>query len=101
MIRTVGTDVVMLAVSVAQNLQPDNELWIAFGTGKGFRYLAAHEVAAGLGPDKAQALLMFHFLTECDAVSSFCKLWEDDCMGSLECVARVDQSTVEVVICTE
>ena len=30
MIRTVDTDVVLLAVSVAQNLQPENELRIAF-----------------------------------------------------------------------
>jgi len=71
MIRTVDTDVVVLAVSVVQNLQPENELWIAFGTGKGFQYLAAHEVAAGLGPDKAQALPMFRSLTGCDTVSSF------------------------------
>ena len=71
MIRTVDTDVVVLAVSVVHHLQPENELWIAFGTGKGFRYLAAHEIAARLGPDKAQALTMFHSLTGCDTVSSF------------------------------
>ena len=71
MIRTVDTDVVVLAVSVVHHLQPENELWIAFGTGKGFRYLAAHEIAARLGPDKAQALTMFHSLTWCDTVSSF------------------------------
>jgi len=34
MIRTADTDVDVLAVSVAQNLQPENELWIAFDTGK-------------------------------------------------------------------
>jgi len=76
MIRTVDTDVVVLAVSVAQNLQPENELWIAFGTGKGFRYLAAHEAAAGLGPEKAQALPVFHSLTGCDTVSSFASHWK-------------------------
>ena len=42
MLRTVDTDVVVLAVSVVQELQPRDELWVAFGTGKGFRYLAAH-----------------------------------------------------------
>ncbi|KAG1683665.1 hypothetical protein GQR58_009801 [Nymphon striatum] len=36
MIRTVDTDVVVLAVSVVQHLQPENELWIAFGAGKEF-----------------------------------------------------------------
>lgn len=36
-----------------------------------FRYLAAHEVAGGLGPEKAKALPMFHALTGRDTVSSF------------------------------
>ena len=52
-VQIVDTDVVVLAVSMAQRLQPEDELWVAFGTGKGFRYLAAHEVSAGLGPEKA------------------------------------------------
>ena len=70
MIRTVDTDVVMLAVSVVHYLQPENELRIAFRTGKGFQYLAANEIAARLGIDKAQAFTMFHSLAGCDTVSS-------------------------------
>ena len=50
-IRTVDTDVVVLAVAAAQRLSID-ELWVAFGTGKSFRFLAAHEMAQALGPDK-------------------------------------------------
>ena len=61
----------MLAVSVAQGLLPEDELWLAFGTGKSFRYQAANEIAAGLGPEKAQTLPMFHALTGCDTASSF------------------------------
>ena len=61
----------VLAVSVAQELLPEYEPWLAFGTGKCFRYLAAHEIAAGLGPEKAQALPMFHALTGCDTASTF------------------------------
>ena len=49
LIRTVDTDVVVLAVSLAQELQPEDKLWLAFGTGQSFLYLAAHEIAAGLG----------------------------------------------------
>ena len=71
MIRTVDTDVVVLAVSVAEGLQPEDELWLAFGTGKSFQYLAAHEIAAGLGLEKAWALPMFHALIGCDTISSF------------------------------
>ena len=32
-IRTVDTVVVVLAVSLAQELQPEDKLWLAFGTG--------------------------------------------------------------------
>lgn len=70
-IRTVDTNVVVLAVSVVQELQPEVELWVAFGTRQRFRYLAAHEIAARLGRDKACALPMFHALTGCNTVSSF------------------------------
>ena len=69
LIRTVDTNVMVLAVSMAQVLQPEHELWVAFGTGQGFGYLAAHEVSAG--PEKAGALPMFHALTRCDTVLGF------------------------------
>ena len=41
LIWTVDTDVVLLAVSMAHVLQSRDELWLAFGTGKSFRYFAA------------------------------------------------------------
>ena len=44
---------------------------MVFGTGKSFRYLAIHEIAAVMGPQKALALPMFHALTGCDTVSAF------------------------------
>lgn len=65
------TDVVVLAVAVAQGLEEEDELWLAFGTGKSFWYLAAHEIAAGLRPEKARVLPVFHALTGCGTVSSF------------------------------
>lgn len=60
----------MLAVSKVKYIGVD-ELWIAFGTGKHFRYLATHEIAAQLGPQKTTALPMFHAVTGCDTVSFF------------------------------
>ena len=39
----------------------------AFGTGRCFRYLAAHEI------EKAHALPMFYAFTGCDTVSSFAR----------------------------
>ena len=68
MIRTVDTDVVVLAIASYFLLAVD-ELWIAFGTGNNFRYLAAHQYASTLGPTRA--LPMFHVITGCDTVSSF------------------------------
>jgi hypothetical protein len=70
MIRTVDADVVVLAVSKMQDIDVD-ELWIAFGTSKHFRYLATHDIAAQLGPQKAKALPMLHALTGCDTISFF------------------------------
>lgn len=67
-IQTVDTDVVVLAVSVVQKLQQEDKLWLAFRTGRSFRYLAAHEIAAGLEPEKTRTLPMFHSLTGCDTV---------------------------------
>jgi hypothetical protein len=69
-IRTVDTDVVVLAISSAQRLKI-SELWVAFGTGKNFRFLAAHEMARTLGPDWCKALPIFHAFTGCDTVSYF------------------------------
>ena len=70
MIRTVDTDVVVLAISAIGKVSV-SELWIAFGTGKSFRYLEVHEIAKMLGPEKSAALPMFHAFTGCDTVSFF------------------------------
>ena len=61
----------VLAVAVTQTLQLKDELWLAFRTGKNFRYFTAHEIAAELGPEKACILPVFHALMGCNTVSSF------------------------------
>ena len=71
LVRSVDTDVVVLVVMVAQKLSSQYEIWLAFGTGKNFRYLAAHKMASCLGPERSLALPMFHAMTGCDTVSSF------------------------------
>ena len=43
----------------------------AFGSGKHFRYTAAHAIAPSLGADKSRALPAFHAVTDCDTVSFF------------------------------
>ena len=69
-IRTVDTDVVVLAISFFKDLLVD-ELWIHFGVGKNVRLIPAHELSSILGPDKCKALPVFHSFTGCDTVSSF------------------------------
>ena len=65
-IRTVATDVVVLAITAAQRLNI-SELWVSFGVGKNFRHLAAHEIARALiSPNRCVALPMFHAFTGCD-----------------------------------
>jgi len=69
-ICTVDTDVVVLAIASANRLNI-SELWIAFGARKSFKFIAAHEIAKALGPDRCLALPMFHAFTGCDNVSCF------------------------------
>ena len=42
-IRIADTDVVVLAISVVEEIKVE-ELWVAFGTGKHFRYTAAQRL---------------------------------------------------------
>ncbi|KAG7163101.1 hypothetical protein Hamer_G002176 [Homarus americanus] len=99
LIQTVDTDVVVLAVSVVQGMHQEGELWLAFGTGKSFRYLAAHEMAAFLGPEKARALPIFHALTGCDTVSIFSGHGKKDCLDNMGCLPRSDRDTAEAFCC--
>ena len=68
MIRTVDTDVVVLAVAHVRMLDVQ-ELWVSFGVGKHHRYLPAHSMASSLTAEQCHALLFFHAFTGCDTVS--------------------------------
>ena len=68
-IRTFDTDVVVLAMSFV-TLFDITELWLAFAE-KHLRFIPAHEIADLLGPQRSQALPMFHSFTGYDTVSGF------------------------------
>ena len=70
MVRTVDTDVVVIAVAKFQYISL-TELWIEFGVGKHLKYLPAHDISRNIGKEKSQALLAFHAFTGCDQTSSF------------------------------
>ena len=57
LLRTVDTDVLVLAVAFLQQVTEGEhlDLWVAFGTGNHFRYTAAHEIATKLGPEVSKA----------------------------------------------
>ena len=48
MIRTFDTDVAVIAVSLFSDLGAD-KLWLAFGSGKSFRYISIHDLSNTLG----------------------------------------------------
>ena len=70
MIRTVDTDVVVLAVEPVTR-HPGLQVWTAMGSGKDFRYIVARDIACAMGADKARCLPLFYGMTGCDTVSSF------------------------------
>ena len=72
LVRTVDTDVVVVAIATLNRTKPD-ELWVVFYTGGHFRFIPIHEVAAAVGPRKSATLPLFHALTGCDTVFSFAR----------------------------
>lgn len=70
-IRTVDTDVVVIAIALVQSLPGCEKFWIAFGVGKMFRFLDITAMSEALGPEKCAGLLAFHAFTGCDITSCF------------------------------
>ena len=68
-ISSSDTDVVVLAIYVFIDLHI-NELWIAFGKEKDFRWIPVHQTTRALGP-RCIALPFFHVFPGCDTVSVF------------------------------
>ena len=50
---------VVLAVASFSKIAPD-ELWVAFGVGPSFRYIAIHQIIATMTPAKCLTLPVFH-----------------------------------------
>ena len=66
---TVDSDVVVLAITLFQELGL-SELWIGFGSGKAYKDIPIQLISGMLGPQKCQALPLFHVLTGHDVVSA-------------------------------
>ena len=58
-IRTVDTDVIIILIGQFHNIidqYPNAALWVAFGTGKYFRYYSINTICAHLGKLKSRCL---------------------------------------------
>ena len=70
LIKTVDSDVVVIAISIYLDIFPLRELRIEFGAGKSLKFIQIHEVAASLGPENSYTLPFFHAFSGCDTTSS-------------------------------
>ena len=67
-IRTVDTDVVVLAMAYFNQLDL-TELWDGLETGKYFGEIPIRVMCEQLGPHRCQSLMLFHAFTGCDVTS--------------------------------
>ena len=70
-VRTVDSDVLVLCIAYFFQIPNISELWVAFGAGKNYRFVPAHEIAKTMGRGRSLALPGFHAFTGCDTVSAF------------------------------
>ena len=70
LIKSVDTDVVVLAISLFDKLNV-SELWIQFGVEKSLKNIPVHEVALSIGSPQCHALPFFTAVTGCATTSSF------------------------------
>ena len=68
-IRTVDTDVVVLAIAMFERINPE-EYWIAFGTKSNFHYIPVHSIAAAMDSRACAVFHVFHAFTGCDTTSA-------------------------------
>jgi hypothetical protein len=73
-VRLVDTDVLVILVGKFVDLcdlNPESDVWVAFGTGRNFRYFSVNAISASLGFSRSHSLPVFHVLTGCDTTSAF------------------------------
>ena len=61
-VRTVDTDVIVLAIASFEKINPD-ELWVVFGSGASFKYIPIHQLVNTIQPQMCSTLPFFHALS--------------------------------------
>jgi len=72
LIRTVDTDVIVIAVGVffeLQRMYPNIDIWVSFGMGKHFENYHINLICHSLGEERCRGLPFYHSFTGCDTTS--------------------------------
>ena len=84
LIKTVNTDVVIIAISKFTSLQLE-ELWIELGVGKNRRWIPVHRIVSTLGENKCSALLYWYAMVyRLRQGVILCRQRKSNCMAMLE-----------------
>ena len=59
LIKTIDSDVIVIAIAAFNKIEGITELWIEFGKGKTLKYLPIHEISEGLGIPKSRVMPFF------------------------------------------
>ncbi len=71
-IRTVDSDVVVIAVYAFSKMPGIEQMWIDLGVGRSRKNIPVHDICKNLPPAVAESLPFFHAFSGCDTVSTFC-----------------------------
>ena len=74
MIRTVDSDVVVIAVYAYSRIADSNELWIDFGVGRNRKYIPIHDIDRRIPSSIVSCLPFLHAFMGCDTVSAWCDI---------------------------
>ena len=94
--RTVDTDVVVLAIAAFHKLPNLKELFIGFGVGQKFRSIPIHKIATNLGHEKASSLPMIHALTGCDTTSFFRGHGKKSCWSTISSLPALNSTMLRI-----
>ncbi len=71
LVRTVDIDVIATLAGLFFDIHSPINIWVAFGTGKNFRYYSINNICQVLGEEKSRAIPFFHAFSGCDTTSQF------------------------------
>ena len=74
LVRTVDTDVTVILIGTFHKMlafQSLVDIWVAFGTGKSYRFYHINTIFESLGELRSKALPVFHAYSGCDTTSAF------------------------------